>query len=251
MLDSTDMEKTTTATVASANPTINALFKAGAHFAYSKSRRHPSTKPYIFGAKNRVEIFDLEKSKETLDKAKAFVTSIAQAGGMMLFVGGKSEAKSAVKRGAVALTMPYVDGRWIGGTFTNFPEIKKRVDRMEMLLSQKEKGELIKYTKKERLLIDREIDNLQYMFSGIASMKTSPKVMFVIDPKREAIAVEEARKQGVIVVALASSDCDITKVNFPIVGNDSSRTSIELFVNEIVSAYQAGKKAFETKVSNA
>lgn len=220
---------------------IDEMFKAGAHFGYAKSRRDASTSSFIFGAKNKVEIIDLEKTAEQLEKAKEFVTSLAKAGKQILFVGGKTEAKTAVKIAAMSIDMPYVDGRWIGGAITNFTEIKKRIAKFEDLQKQKEKGELVKYTKKERLLIDREIANLDEMFSGIVSMRDMPKALFVIDPKKEFIAVAEARKLGIPVIALANTDCDIKVLDYPIVANDASTTSISLFVSEIVKAYKAGK----------
>jgi small subunit ribosomal protein S2 len=133
------------------------MFKAGAHFAFSKTRRHPTVTPYIFGVKNKVEIFDLEKTEVLLEKAKDFIASLAKEGKTILFVGGKSEARNSIKSGALSINMPYVDGRWIGGTLTNFTQIRKRVEKMEKLVSEKEKGELAKYTKKERLLIDKDI----------------------------------------------------------------------------------------------
>lgn len=221
---------------------IERMFKAGAHFGYSKSRRHPSAKPFIFGVKNKVEIFDLEKTKEYLDKAKQVVSAIAAANGKVLFVAGKNEAKAAILNAASSLGQPYISGRWIGGIFTNFTQIRKRVDRLESLVSQKEKGELVKYTKKERLLIDREIEKLQRFFSGIASMKEMPKAMFVIDSKREHIAVTEAHRIGIPVIALSGSDCNLKDVEYPIPGNDSSIGSIEFFVSEIVKAYKEGQK---------
>ena len=223
------------------NDIIDAMFKAGAHFGYQKSRRDASTTSFIFGTKNKVEIIDLEKTKEQLEKAEEFVTSLAKAGKQILFVGGKSEAKTAIKIGAMSIDMPYVDGRWIGGAITNFTEIKKRIAKFEDLQKQKEKGELAKYTKKERLLIDREIDNLDAMFSGIVSMKDAPKALFVIDPKKEFIAVAEAKKAGIPVIAVANTDCNIKLVDYPIVANDASVSSISFFVTEIVKAYKAGK----------
>lgn len=223
------------------NDTIDAMFKAGAHFGYQKSRRDASTSPFIFGTKNKVEIIDLEKTNEQLEKALEFVSSLAKAGKQILFVGGKSEARNAIKIGAMSIDMPYVDGRWIGGAITNFTEIKKRIAKFEDLQKQKEKGELSKYTKKERLLIDREIENLDAMFSGIVSMKEAPKALFVIDPKKEFIAVAEAQKAGIPVVALANTDCNIKTIDFPIVANDASISSITFFVSEIVKAYKAGK----------
>ncbi len=225
------------------NEAIERMFKAGAHFGYSKSRRHPSAKPLIFGVKNKVEIFDLEKTKDYLDRAKDFVKSIAKHNGMVLFLGGKNEARDAVRMAATSINMPFVAGRWIGGTFTNFPQIRKRVERLEMLTIQREKGELAKYTKKERLLIDREIDTLTRFFSGIVTMKEMPKILFVVDSKKEHIAVTEAHKAHIPVISLSGSDCNLKDVEFPIPGNDASVASITYFLGEIVSAYKEGRKA--------
>lgn len=225
------------------NNTIKGMFKAGAHFAFTRTRRHPTVSPYIFGVKNKVEIFDLEKTENLLEKAKAFVESLAKEGKTILFVGGKSEARNALKLGAMSINMPYVDGRWIGGTLTNFTQIRKRVEKLEKLTTEKEKGELAKYTKKERLLIDREIANLERFFSGVVSMKELPKALFIIDPKKEKNAVKEALDMGIPVIALAGSDCNIKEVTYPIVGNDASQTSIQFFVQEIVKAYSSTKKA--------
>lgn len=225
------------------NGTIETMFKAGAHFAYSKSRRHPTVAPYIFGVKNKVEIFDLEKTQELLKSAKEFVASIAKEGKQILFVGGKNEAREAVQNGALSLGMPFVAGRWIGGTLSNYTEIKKRITKFENLTADKEKGELAKYTKKERLLIDREIANLDRFFSGLIPMKEMPKALFVIDPKREKIAVKEAQDMGIPIIALLGSDCNLKEVEYPIPGNDSSQASIKFFVSEIVDAYKTGRVA--------
>lgn len=223
------------------NPVVDKMFKAGAHFAFSRTRRHPTIAPYIFGVKNKVEIFDLEKTSELLAQAQAFVASLAKDSKTVLFVGGKSEARTAVKAGALSLNMPYVDGRWIGGTLTNFGQIRKRVEKMEKLTMEKEKGELAKYTKKERLLIDREIANLERFFSGIVSMKELPKALFVVDPKKEKNAVKEAQDMGIPVIALLGSDSNIKEINYPIVGNDSSQTSVQFFVQEVTKAYSDAK----------
>lgn len=231
----------TTQTTKSDSKNIEALFEVGAHFGLIRSRRHPSSKPYIFGVKNKIEIFDLEKTDYMLQKAKAFIADIAKQGGNILFVGGKNEARDAIQNGALKSGMPFVAGRWLGGTLTNFPEIKKRIARLDDLTTQKEKGELGKYTKKERLLIDREIIKLHKSFSGLSSMKMLPKALFVIDPKREEIAVKEAQRLHIPVIALASSDCDMRSVENPIPGNDASVMSITYFVNEIVNAIETGK----------
>lgn len=219
---------------------IEQMFSAGAHFGYSRSRRHPSVSPLIFGAKNRVEIFDLEKTKEFLEKAKAFMTALAQDGKQFLLVGGKNEAREAIRNAAARLGMPYVAGRWIGGTLTNFKEIRGRIDKFLDLSGKREKGELGKYTKKERLLIDREIADLERFFGGLVSMKELPKALFVIDPKHEHTAVAEAKKTGVPVVALLGSDCDLRGVAYPIPGNDAAIGSIGFFVSQITEAYEKG-----------
>jgi small subunit ribosomal protein S2 len=228
---------------ATLSPMIERMFKAGAHFGYAKSRRHPTVKPLIFAAKNKFEIFDLEKTEEYLDKAKEFVKSIAKQNGRILFVGSKNEARAAIEKTAQSLGMPYVAGRWIGGTFTNFTQIRKRIERLEMLMSQKEKGELGKYTKKERLLIDREIETLQRFFGGIVTLKDMPKALFVVDSRREHIAVTEAHKGRIPVVGISGSDCNLKEVEYPIPGNDASVASISFFLNEIAAAYKEGQAA--------
>jgi small subunit ribosomal protein S2 len=223
------------------NERIEALFKAGAHFGFVKSRRHPSAKKFIFGAKNNIEIFDLEKTSAELEKVLQIIEEKGKEEASILFVGGKNEAREAIKSAANDINMSYVAGRWIGGTLTNFPEIKKRLARFEELTTQKEKGELGKYTKKERLLIDRDIDKLNLYFGGISNMKSLPKMMVVIDPKREHIAIAEARVMKIPVVALAGSDCNLFEVDYAIPANDSSKHSIAFVLKEIVAAYKKGK----------
>lgn len=218
---------------------IEEMFTAGAHFGFAKSRRHPTFKPFIYGQKNNTEIVDLEKTEKLLEKALVFVSSLGAEKKNLLFVAGKSEAREILKRAAEAINAPYVAGRWIGGTITNFDQIKKRVARLEDLISKREKGELGKYTKKERLLFDREIENLLRFFGGIRNMSKLPDAIFVVDSKKEHIAVAEASKFKIPVIALAGSDCDLSLVTYPIPGNDASRSSIEYFVSKIVEAYTA------------
>lgn len=225
---------------------VEALFKVGAHFGYSKSRRHPSTAPFIFGIKNRVEIFDLEKTSTQLEKAKDFVEEIAASGKQILFVSGKREAVVPVRDAAMKINQPYVAGRWIGGTLTNFEEIQKRINRLDKLTTEKEKGLLAKYTKKERLLIDREIEKLEERFGGISNMKSKPAAVFVLDVKQEYNAVAEAQIEKIPVISLSNSDCDISGVKFPILGNDSSVSTINFVLAELVASYQAGAKKKKT-----
>ena len=223
------------------DPIIDSLFAVGAHFGYRRSKRHSTAVPFIFGAKNGVEIFDLEKTKTAIQKAEEFVRTLSQGGKQILFVGGKNEARETVKNGALKIGMPVVFGRWIGGTLTNFANIRARIDKMLDLISKREKGELAKYTKKERLLIDREVAKLEERFGGLVPLKGMPGAMFVIDPGTEHIAVTEAKKEKIPVIALASSDCDFSKIEYAIPGNDASRASIAFFVEKIVKAYEEGK----------
>jgi len=223
--------------------TIDSMFSAGAHFGLGRSRRHPTVAPFIFGTKNRTDIFDLEKTEKTLEAAKTLVSTLGKEGKTILFVGGKKEASALVKTVAMSLNMPYVEGRWIGGTLTNFANIRRRIERYEKLTSDREKGELAKYTKRERMLIDREIAKLERMFLGIVSLKKMPDLLFLVDPRKEQNAIAEAVHAKIPVMALANSDCNISEVKYPIVGNDAAKASINFFLNEIASAYNAGKKA--------
>ena len=222
---------------------ITEMFAAGAHFGYSRSRRHASVKPFIFGVKNGMEILDLEKTSVELEKAKEFIKTLAKGGKQILFVGTKNEAKQVVENGAVSIDMPFVTERWVGGVLTNFPEIKKRVARLEDFRNKREKGELLMYTKKERLLIDKDIERLEHNFSGLVSMKDLPVAVFIVDPRKESIAVKEAQYLGIPVVALAGSDCNLKELDFAIPGNDSSVTSINFFVSQITQAFKDGRAA--------
>lgn len=222
---------------------ITEMFSAGAHFGYSRSRRHPSTKQFIFGTKSGVEILDLEKTSLELERAKEFVKSIAKSGKQILFVGTKNEGKKALEDGALSIDMPYVAERWVGGVLTNFTEIKKRVALLEDLRAKRENGELSVYTKKERLLIDKDIERLERNFSGLVSMKELPVALFILDPRKESIAVKEAQFLNIPIVALANSDCNLKEVTYPIPGNDSSVSSITFFISQITEAYKAGQTA--------
>ena len=221
---------------------IDRMFAAGAHYGYSRSRRHPSVSLYLFGAKGSVELFDLEKTSSLLSTAKEFIAKLASEGKVILFVGGKAEGRDAVRKAAERLAMPHVTGRWIGGTLTNFGEIKKRIERMKDLTEKREKGELAKFTKLERLLIDREIEELEKVFGGIKGLTKTPDALLVIDPKREHTAVAEAVKMKVSIVALLNSDCNAREVNYPVIGNDAAMPSISFFVEELTKAYEDARR---------
>ncbi len=222
------------------NSIIEEMFKAGAQYGYQKSRRHPSTSPYIFGTKSGIDIINIEKSYDLLNKALEVVTSLASSGKTVLFVGTKPEAKQEITEVALLLGMPYVSERWVGGALTNFPEIKKRISKLLDLRDQKEKGGLDKYTKKERLMISKEMEDMTKNFQGLTSITKTPDAMIVIDPKKEHIAVTEAKKMNIPVIALLNTDCNLKQVNHPVVANDASVSSIGLFLKYIKEAYTKG-----------
>jgi small subunit ribosomal protein S2 len=216
---------------------IDKLFSVGAHFGYARRSRHPSAEPFIFGEKGGTELFDLEQTASHMVRALEAVKKLAAERKTILFVGGKAEAREAIVRAAERLNMPYCASRWIGGTLTNWSEIKKRLARLQEISDMTATGELAKFTKHERLLIDREAQNLELMFGGLKGMTKLPDALFVIDPKAESGAVSEANQLRLPVVALLNTDCDRAKVTYPIPGNDSSRDTIELVLNEVTAAY--------------
>lgn len=221
---------------------IQTLFDAGAHFALPRARRHPSAERFLFTTKDKTDIFDLEETRRRLDAAAEFAASIAAAK-QVLFVGGKHEVADSVKSAALEAGMPYVAGRWIGGTLTNFKNIRKRIERLLKLQEERETGALEKYTKRERLMIDREIEELLGRFGGLVSMTDLPGALFVVDTRHEDTAVKEANQLGIPVIGLASSDCDFGQVQQPIPANDTSVRSVKLVCARMAEAVLAGKKS--------
>ncbi len=223
----------------SASPLLKELFSVGAHFGYSRTRRHPSVARHLFGTKNKVDIIDIEQTEVMLQKAAEYMKTLGQKGKTVIFVGTKPEAKDATRTAAESLDLPFVTSRWVGGILTNFPEIKKRLTRLEELRAAKISGDLQKkYTKKEQLLIAREVAKMEELFSGIVSLKGLPDALFIVDPKKEEIAVLEAQRLGIPVIALGSTDCDLTTITYPILANDASRAAIEFIVKHLADAYK-------------
>lgn len=217
---------------------IDKLFAVGAHFGYAPSRRHPSVSPFIFGSKGGTEIIDLEQTSERLEGALEFVKSLAQARKTILFVGSKAEARDALVRAAERLGAPLVASRWIGGTLSNFSEIKKRVNLLQEQTNMREKGELAKFTKHERLLIDREITDLEAMFGGLKSMTKLPDALVVVDPRQESGAVKEAILLNIPIISILNTDCDRSNITYPIPANDASAASIAFILGEVASTYE-------------
>jgi len=231
---------------------IDRLFKAGAHFGFKKSRRHPSMKPYIFGAKEGNDIFDLEKSASLLETAKAAISKVASEGKAVVFVGTKEEVAKLVKASAESVEAPYVVNRWVGGMITNWPEIRKRIGRLFELISMGESGELErKYTKKERVILNRELEKLTHNFGGIRTLEKNPDMLVVVDPRYDKLAVAEAKEKNIPIIGIMSSDSNAKDVNYPIVVNDTLRSSVSLVLNELVASYKEGKSAFTPVKSDA
>lgn len=227
---------------------IDRLFQAGAHFGFSKSRRHPSVKPFLFGNKQGTDIFDLEKSAEYLENAKAALKKMGADGKKVLFVGTKEEVKVLVKAAAEDAETPFVVNRWVGGMLTNFSEIKKRLNRLSSLTSEGESGELErKYTKKERVVIGRETEKLVFNYGGIRNLEKTPDAIMVVDPRHDAIAVNEARDLGLPIVGIMSSDNDASLLTYPVVVNDALQSSVKLVLDELTAVYKEGKSTYVPK----
>ncbi|OGI95316.1 30S ribosomal protein S2 [Candidatus Nomurabacteria bacterium RIFCSPLOWO2_01_FULL_42_17] len=226
---------------------IEKMFKVGAHYGYSKTRRHPSLSRYIYATKNKSDIIDLEQTSAMLEVATLFIKSLGAQGKTVLFVGTKPEAKDITKSAAESLNMPYVNERWIGGTLSNFVEIKKRITELENYRKDSAEGGLDKYTKKERVVLAKKMEKLERYYSGLVGLKKTPDALFVIDAKAEHIATTEGKNKGVPIVAIVNSDSNIKGIEYPIVGNDSSMPSIKFFALAIVSAYKAGQSSLPAK----
>lgn len=186
-------------------------------------------KQYIFTVRNNIHILDLEKTKKSLLKAMKFAGEISAKGGTILFVGTKRQSKEIIKQAATACGMPYVNVRWLGGSFTNFKTIQKTIRKMEKLESLKASGELeSRYTKKERLMIDREIEKMKKLFEGVQSMKKLPDAIFVTDVKHDDIAIKEAQKSKIKIIGIVDSNSNPDKIDYPIPANDDATKAIEL-----------------------
>ena len=218
---------------------VEDMFAVGAHYGYSKTRRNPSMSPYIYTTKNRTDIIDLEKTSILLDSAREFVKTLGSRNKVLLFVGTKPEAKEIIKNVAEALNMPYVNERWIGGTLSNFTEIKKRIAELENYRKENKEGGLEKYTKKERVVMAKKMERLARYYSGLVGLKKLPDALFIVDAKAESIAQTESFKSNVPVVALLNSDSNLKNIDYPIVCNDTGIPSIKLFTEVISNSYKS------------
>jgi len=219
---------------------LKALLKAGCHFGHRVARTHPKIKPYLYASRDGIQIFDLIQTGQLLDKARQFLAELTAGGGKVIFVGTKRQAKKIIRQVAQKAEMPFVNTRWLGGTLTNWNEMKKRIKKYKELQEQLEGKEFKKRTKREQSLMRKEVVDLREKFGGMADLQKLPEAIFIVDVIREKIAVLEAKQLGIPIVAIVDSNGDPTQVDYPIPGNDDARKSVELLTAIIGEAVEAG-----------
>ncbi len=236
--------------------TMKELLEAGVHFGHQTKRWNPRMKEYIFGERNGIYIIDLQKTLKLFKDASKFVTDLCASGKTILFVGTKRQAQDAIAEEATRAGMPYINQRWLGGLLTNWVTVQKSVKRLQELDEMATDGRYDLLTKKEVIKLERERKHLQANLAGIKTMKRLPDAIFVVDSNNEAIAVKEARKLGIPVVAVVDTNCDPTVVDYVIPGNDDALRAIRLFTSKVADSAAEGvnllgDKAFETEAPEA
>lgn len=224
------------------------MAQAGLHLGRKKSKWHPKMKPYIYSVQHGFQIIDLAKTAECLEAALKFLSETVKKGGAVLFVGTAPSASIIIEEAAKAVGMPYVSKRWIGGTLTNFKVISGRSNHYKDLLKKRESGELQKYTKKERLEFDKEIERLEKKFGGIVNLDKPPAAVFIVNTKVDEIAVREARRTKIPVVALLNTDTDPTPIDYPIPANNSAVPALKYIIDKIVETINKAKS--ERKINS-
>jgi small subunit ribosomal protein S2 len=219
------------------------LLECGVHFGHQTRRWNPKMKKFIFGVRKNIYIIDLQKTLRYFRYTYNVVRDAAAEGQTMIFVGTKKQASEAVKNAAISCGMPYVNYRWLGGMLTNYGTIKKSIRKLEIIKKMREEGQTELLTKKEALMLSRKETKLELYLGGIKEMNKLPDMMFVLDAVKEKIAIQEARRLGIKVVAPLDTNCDPDVVDFPIPGNDDAIRSIQLFCNEMAAAINEGKAA--------
>ncbi|MBW1824736.1 MAG: 30S ribosomal protein S2 [Deltaproteobacteria bacterium] len=224
------------------------LLEAGVHFGHQTKRWNPKMKPYIFGARNGIYIIDLQRTVALFEEAYHFIVNVVSNGGKVLFVGTKKQAQDSMMAESKRCDMYFVNKRWLGGTLTNFRTIKKNIEKLKELESMKADGRTEHLSKKEALMIDREIAKLEYALGGIKDMDRIPEAMFIVDPRKERIASAEARKLGIPAISLLDTNCDPDDVDYIIPGNDDAIKAIRLFASKIADACIEGKQKYEERI---
>ncbi len=215
---------------------------AGVHFGHKTSKIHPKMTQYLAGVKNTIHIIDLEKTKEKLEEALEFIRQLIADNKILLIIGTKVQVKSLVENSAKELSLPYVSERWLGGTFTNFEIIKKRIEHFKELEKKKKEGELEKYTKKERIEIDKELRDLEVKFGGIKNLEKLPDAVLVLDMKKDNLAVKEARMKDIKVIAISHTNTDPSLADYPIPANDDAISSVNYILDKVKEAIISVKR---------
>lgn len=225
-------------------PQVKELFDADVHLGHLVRRWHPSAEPFIYTVHKDIHIINLEKTQEVLQEASDFLYETAKEGGQIIFVGTKKQVADIVKNEAQNSGCFYVTERWLGGTITNFRVIKSNIDKLVRMKKQREEGKFEMYTKKEQLMLDREIEKLEASVGGLVGLESIPDAIVVIDARREKTAVREAKKRDVPVVALIDTDTDPAGIDYPIPGNDDAIKSIALILKTLSSATEKGREDY-------
>ncbi len=224
------------------------LLESGVHFGHQTNRWNPKMKPYIFGARNGIYIIDLQQTVQMFDVAYNAVVDVVASGKEVLLVGTKRQAQESIKTEAERVGMPYVNHRWLGGMLTNFITIKRSVDRLKKLDAMFEDESINSFPKKEILGLQRERDKLQRVLGGIRNMKGHPGIVFIVDPRKEGIAVKEAGKLGIPIVGIVDTNCNPDDIDYIVPGNDDAIRAIKLFSSKIADAALEGKKRLEERI---
>ena len=217
------------------------LLEAGVHFGHQTRRWNPKMAEYIFTERNGIYIIDLQKTVKKLEEAYMAVRDIAAQGDEILFVGTKKQAQDSVKEEAIRCGMPYVNARWLGGMLTNFNTIKKRIKRLAQLQGMRDDGTFEMLTKKEAAKLELEIEKLEKYMGGITEMKKQPAAMFIVDPRKERIAVAEAKKLGIPIIAIVDTNCDPDEIDYVIPGNDDAIRAVKLIAGAMADAVIEGR----------
>ena len=223
------------------------LLEAGVHFGHQTRRWNPKMARYIFTERNGIYIIDLQKTVKKLDEAYNFVRDVAAEGGDILFVGTKKQAQESIRDEATRCGMHYVNARWLGGMLTNFRTIRKRIDRLEQLRTMSEDGTFDLLPKKEVVKLQLEIEKLEKFLGGVKNMQGLPKALFIVDPHKERIAVAEARKLNIPIVAIVDTNCDPDEIDYVIPGNDDSIRAVKLIAGTMANAVLEGKQGEQTE----
>ncbi len=222
------------------------LLEAGVHFGHSKGRWNPKMAPYLYGVRNGIHIVDLNKTVVFLEQAYHFIADSVAQGAEVLFVGTKKQAKDVIKEEAERAGVPYVNERWVGGLLTNFRTVRKSILKLHTLERMEAEGVFDVLPKKEVRELKRKMERLRKLYGGIVNMERLPSIIWVVDTVREAIAVQEAKKLGITVVAIADSNCDPDVIDYPVPGNDDAIKSIKLLTSKIADAVLEGKQRRES-----